>query len=292
MEKISSEWTEYFIIDSGDGEKLEDWNGIKVVRPDPQAIWRKTLKDKVWKDVHAKYFRSEKGGGNWQIYKQMPEEWNINYKNLTFNIKPMGFKHMGLFPEQGCNWDWVINKIQKSAKPFKVLNLFAYTGGATIAAAYAGATEIVHVDASKGMNAIAKKNAALSGLSDVKIRYIADDVFKFVEREIRRQNTYQGIILDPPSYGRGPKGEIWKISEGLSELLSLIKKLLSSNFSFLLLNSYTGGLSHTAISNIIYRECFFDGAEISSGEVLLPVKNSKMFLPCGVYASMERNNER
>lgn len=284
---LASEWKEYRILDAGDGEKLEQWGKIVLRRPDPQIIWNTDKSKDIWKQIHAFYHRSEKGGGQWELKKKIPEKWIIHYKGLTFNIKPTGFKHTGLFPEQAANWDWIIQKIQQAGRPIKVLNLFAYTGGATCAASYAGAAEVVHVDASKGMVAWAKENAESSGLSENKIRYIVDDVFKFVEREYRRGNFYDAIIMDPPSYGRGPKGEVWKLENELPSLLTLTSKILSKDPLFLLVNAYTTGFSHISLNNMM-KQVFGNDYEFSSGEIGIPIEKSDLVLPCGIYARMEK----
>lgn len=284
---LADDWKDYKIIDAGDGEKLEMWKDIILRRPDPQIIWNANKKQKIWKDVHAFYKRSEKGGGDWTYNKKFPDKWVIQYKDLKFVVKPTGFKHTGLFPEQAVNWDWIIDKIKNANRPVKVLNLFAYTGGATCAASYAGATEVVHIDASKGMVAWAKENASLSGLSNNKIRFIVDDVFKFVEREFRRGNFYDAIIMDPPSYGRGPKGEIWKLENELPKLFELISKILSDEALFLLVNAYTTGFSHISLKNMMMQS-FGDSFEFNSGEIGIPIENSSFVLPCGIYTRMEK----
>lgn len=284
---LANEWLDYEIIDAGDGEKLEKWGNIVLRRPDPQIIWNTDKNKKEWKDVHAFYKRSEKGGGDWSYNKKFPDKWHIKYKELKFAVKPTGFKHTGLFPEQAVNWDWIIEKIQNANRPIKVLNLFAYTGGATCAASYAGAVEVVHVDASKGIVAWAKENAQLSNLSKNKIRYIVDDVFKFVEREYRRGNFYDAIIMDPPSYGRGPKGEIWKLENELPKLFQMIEKILSKEPLFLLVNAYTTGFSHISLKNIMIQS-FGEEFDFVSGEIGIPIKNSKFILPCGIYTRMEK----
>lgn len=284
---LAKDWIDYKIIDAGNGEKLEQWGNIILRRPDPQIIWQTDKTQKVWRDVHAFYHRSEKGGGEWEIKKKFPEKWIIRYKKLAFHIKPTGFKHTGLFPEQAANWDWIIQKIQNAGRPIKVLNLFAYTGGATCAASFAGAAEVVHVDASKGMVAWAKENAQASGLSNNRIRYIVDDVFKFVEREYRRGNYYDAIIMDPPSYGRGPKGEIWKLENELPKLLELTSKILSDDMLFLLVNAYTTGFSHVSLNNMM-KKIFGNKHQFISGEIGIPIGESELVLPCGIYARMEK----
>ena len=277
----ADKWTDYSLIDSADGEKLEYWGEYLLRRPDPQAVW--SLKsDKKWDKADAWYHRSKSGGGKWQyLNKKLPERWTIKYRNLTFNIKPMGFKHTGLFPEQAANWDYCADLIKNADRPIKVLNLFAYTGAATVSAAMAGAS-VCHVDAAKGMVAQAKENAVLSGLADAPIRYIVDDCRKFIEREIRRGNTYDGIIMDPPSYGRGPSGEVWKLEDCIDDFIKLTAKLLSENPLFVLVNSYTTGLSSSAIGYIM-KQVFPEG-ELECGELMLPVKASGGFLPCGSSA--------
>ena len=285
--KLANMWTDYELIDLADGEKLERWGNFKVARPDPQVIWKKKSKPASWKDADAYYHRSKTGGGNWEYRNKLPDKWTVSYKNLSFYIKTMGFKHMGLFPEQAVNWDWMIEKIECANRPIKVLNLFAYTGGATIACAYAGA-EVCHVDAAKGMVSWAKDNITLSNLSDRKVRFIVDDVKKFIEREIRRNNKYDAIIMDPPSYGRGPNGELWKIEDELFDLVELCKQVLTDKPLFCLVNSYTTGFSPTVLSNILNMTITerFKGS-VSAGEVGIPVANSNLVLPCGIYGRWE-----
>ena len=251
-----------------------------LVRPDPQIIWKGEAKNKLWKNADGIYRRSSGGGGGW-VKSKMPEQWTVSYGELTFRIKPMGFKHTGLFPEQAANWDWFSGLIKNADRPIKVLNLFAYTGGATMAAAKAG-TQVVHVDASKGMVAMAKENAALCGLSDAPIRYIVDDCKKFVEREIRRGNKYDGIIMDPPSYGRGPNGEVWKLEDNVDELISLVSQVLSDEPLFFLINSYTTGLSPMTMSYIVdLKVASKYGGKTEAGELGLRVKETGLALPCG-----------
>ncbi|EPZ53283.1 hypothetical protein H477_5046 [[Clostridium] sordellii ATCC 9714] len=233
---LADKWKDYELIDMGNGEKLERWGNVVLRRPDPQVMWPIAEEKGLWKTPHGHYHRSSRGGGQWEHKKKYPEKWTISYKNLKFNISPTGFKHTGLFPEQAANWDWAMDKIQNAGRPIKVLNLFAYTGGATVACAYAGA-EVCHVDASKGMVTWAKENLHTSGLQDRKVRFIVDDVVKFVEREIRRGNKYDAIIMDPPSYGRGPKGEVWQIEDKLYGLVELCTKVLSDKPLFFLINS-------------------------------------------------------
>lgn len=286
---LADGWKDYKIIDCSDGEKLEKWADKILVRPDPQVVWRGEKSEKEWRSADARYNRSSSGGGSWQCYKKLPDSWTVSYKNLRFGIKPMGFKHTGLFPEQATNWDWFSELIKKeNDREISVLNLFAYTGGATIAAAAAGA-RVCHVDAAKGMVAWAKENAALSGLSEHPIRYIVDDVKKFVQREIRRGNKYDGIIMDPPSYGRGPGGEVWKIENEIFDLIELCTELLSDKAVFFLVNSYTTGLSGSVMENICkmtIQKRF--GGRITSDEVGLPIERSELILPCGYSARWQR----
>ena len=276
----SENWKDYELLDASDGERLERWGDLILIRPDPQIIWKGAGKHPLWKRADGIYRRSSTGGGAW-VKNQLPESWTIRYGELGFLLRPMGFKHTGLFPEQAANWDWFSSLIRKEERPIRVLNLFAYTGGATLAAAAAGAS-VVHVDASKGIVAQAKENAALSGLGGAPIRYIVDDCKKFVEREIRRGHTYEGIIMDPPSYGRGPNGEIWKLEDSIEELLELTSKLLSDKPLFFLLNSYTTGLSamtmHYLVDLKIGRRF---GGVTESGELGLRVSSTGGFLPCG-----------
>ena len=285
---IANNWEDYKIIDMANGQKLEKWGNIILSRPDPQIVWKDKNFPEEWKNVNAIYSRSKTGGGSWKYKKKIPNSWQIKYKNLTFNIKPMGFKHTGLFPEQAVNWDWMINKIKLAKREIKVLNLFAYTGGATVACLSAGAS-CCHVDSSKGMVTWAKENVQSSGLADRKVRYIVDDVVKFVNREIRRENKYDAIIMDPPSYGRGAKGEVWQFEDNIYELVELCTKILSDNPLFFLINSYTTGISSTVLANILnltvgklYR------GEIEAGEIGLPMENSKLILPCGIYGRWEQ----
>ena len=277
---IADNWSDYRIIDTSSGEKLERWGKYVLVRPDPQVIWYTDKNNALWRKADASYKRSKSGGGAWNENK-LPESWVIGYRDLKFLIKPMGFKHTGLFPEQATNWDWFSDLIKNADRPIKVLNLFAYTGGATVAAAKAGAS-VCHVDASKGMVQSAKENARLSGLEDAPIRYIVDDCKKFVEREIRRGNKYDGIIMDPPSYGRGPTGEIWKIEENIDQFVELVSGVLSDNPLFFLLNSYTTGLSASTMKYISDTRLLtkFKGKS-EADELGLPVEESGLALPCG-----------
>ena len=285
---VTNNWKDYEILDMADGEKLERWKDIILVRPDPQIIWKDKSFPKKWNDITAKYIRSNTGGGKWEYKKKVPNAWQVNYKNLTFNIKPMGFKHTGLFPEQAANWDWMMDKIKNVKREIKVLNLFAYTGGATVACLAAGAS-VCHVDSSKGMVAWAKENVISSGLQDRPVRYIVDDVVKFVNREIRRGNKYDAIIMDPPSYGRGANGEVWKFEDNLCDLVELCSKVLSDNPLFFLINSYTTGISSTVLENILNLNIEKKyGGKVSNGEIGLPMTNSKLILPCGIYGRWEK----
>ena len=277
---IADKWKDYTVLDTSSGEKLERWGKYTLVRPDPQVIWFTDKKNPLWKNADASYKRSRSGGGAWSE-NRLPESWTISYGDLRFRIKPMGFKHTGLFPEQAANWDWFSELIRNAGRPIKVLNLFAYTGGATVAAAKAGAS-VCHVDASKGMVQAAKENAALSGLSEAPIRYIVDDCKKFIEREIRRGNKYDGIIMDPPSYGRGPTGEVWKIEESIDSFVELTAGVLSDAPLFFLLNSYTTGLSASTMKYISSVRLLskFNG-KCEADELGLPVKDTGLALPCG-----------
>ena len=280
---IANEWKDYQVLDTSAGEKLERWGDYLLVRPDPQVIWKTEKTLKGWKKPNGHYHRSSKGGGEWEFFN-LPNEWSINYKDLTFHLKPFSFKHTGLFPEQATNWDWFSNLIKKADRPIKVLNLFAYTGGATLAAAKAGA-HVTHVDASKGMVQWAKENAVASGLSDAPIRYLVDDCVKFVEREIRRGNKYDAIIMDPPSYGRGPKGEIWKIEESIFPFIELTTQILSEKPLFFLINSYTTGLQPAVLSYMVNTAIVNKfGGSVEANEIGLPVKSNGLVLPCGASA--------
>ena len=276
---IAENWTDYEVLDCSQGEKLERWGDYILVRPDPQVIWNTGNSLPGWRNRNGHYHRSSKGGGEWEFFN-LPEQWNIHYKTLTFNLKPFSFKHTGLFPEQAANWDWFSGLIKSSGRPVKVLNLFAYTGGATLAAA-AGA-QVTHVDASKGMVAWAKENARSSGLEDAPVRWLVDDCVKFVEREIRRGNKYDAVIMDPPSYGRGPKGEIWKIEDCIHPFIRLCTNILSDNPLFFLVNSYTTGLAPAVLTYMIETEIGKNfGGTTESGEIGLPVTSSGLVLPCG-----------
>ena len=285
--KLSNEWKDYEILDMSDGKKLERWGNYILDRPDPQILWKEKLNINLWSKADAIYHRSKKGGGYWQNIANLPNTWQIKYKDLTFNIKQMGFKHTGLFPEQAVNWDYMIDKIKSSNRKVKVLNLFAYTGGATVACAYAGA-DVVHVDSSKGMVLWAKENIESSNLTDRYVRFIVDDVIKFVKREIRRGNKYDAIIMDPPSYGRGVNGEIWNIEDSLYDLIELCNKVLSDKPLFFLVNSYTTGMSPTVLENILNLTINKKHkGKVSSNELGLPMTNSKLILPCGIYGLWE-----
>lgn len=286
---IADNWKDYEVIDTSDGEKLERWGDYVLLRPDPQVIWSTKKEDKRWRKLNGHYHRSTKGGGEWEFF-DLPEEWSIRYKELTFNLKPFSFKHTGLFPEQAVNWDWfskIISEALKNDKkysndrPLKVLNLFAYTGGATVSAAKAGAA-VTHVDASKGMVGWAKENAVSSGLADAPVRWLVDDCVKFVEREIRRGNKYDGIIMDPPSYGRGPKGEIWKIEESVFPFIELCTGILSDDAEFFLINSYTTGLQPAVLSYMLNTALVSKfGGHVEAEEIGLPVSSNGLVLPCG-----------
>lgn len=277
---IADKWDDYTVVDTSDGEKLEYWGRYSLIRPDPQVIWKTEKKNPLWKRADASYKRSRSGGGAWSE-NRLPESWVIGYRDLRFKIKPMGFKHTGLFPEQAANWDWMRELIENAGRSVSVLNLFAYTGGATVACAKAGAT-VCHVDASKGMVGAAKENAALSGLADSPIRYIVDDCKKFIEREIRRGRKYDAIIMDPPSYGRGPTGEVWKIEENIDAFVELCNAVLSDKPLFFLLNSYTTGLSASTMKYITDTRLLKGRKGKSEADELgLPVKESGLNLPCG-----------
>ena len=285
--QLSYDWKDYRCLATGDGEKLESWGNIILRRPDPQIIWEKS-NDSIWNKYDGLYIRSNKGGGSWEFKKRLPDYWTINYKHLKFKVSPTNFKHTGIFPEQAVNWDYVMNKIKESdTEDFRVLNLFAYTGCATMAASSAGAKEVVHVDASKGMVDWAKENMKLCGLENNHIRFIVDDVIKFLEREKRRGRTYHGIIMDPPSYGRGPKGEVWRLEDNLQELLLKSRDVLDDNYSFLLINSYTTGVSPTSLNNIL--NLTFMNSKVETGEIGLPVEENNLILPCGIYGRVTKD---
>lgn len=290
---LADQWKDYEVIDCSKGEKLERWGDYLLVRPDPQVIWDTPKKETGWRKMNGHYHRSSKGGGEWEFF-QLPKEWTIQYslpinKKLTFHLKPFSFKHTGLFPEQAANWNWfsqLIADAVSKGRQVKVLNLFAYTGGATLAAAAAGAS-VTHVDASKGMVTWAKENAISSGLKDAPIRWLVDDCVKFVEREIRRGNHYDAIIMDPPSYGRGPKGEIWKIEESVYPLIQLCSQILTDNPLFFLINSYTTGLQPAVLSYMISTVLGTANGTVTASEIGLPVSSSGLVLPCGASGRYE-----
>lgn len=283
---IAQGWKDYEVLDCSGGEKLERWGRYVLVRPDPQVIWDTPKDAPGWRRPNAHYHRSAMGGGEWEFF-DLPEQWKIRYGGLTFHLKPFRFKHTGLFPEQAANWDWFSEKIRAANRPIKVLNLFAYTGGATVAAAAAGAS-VTHVDAAKGMVTWAKENAASSGLADAPIRWIVDDCVKFAEREIRRGNRYDAIIMDPPSYGRGPKGEIWKIEDSVFPLITLCERLLSDKPLFFLVNSYTTGLQPAVLSYMLHTVLGKYHGKITSDEIGLPVSANGLVLPCGASGRFEK----
>ena len=279
--RLSENWKDYELIDTSDGERLERWGDIILIRPDPQIIWSGEKKDPRWRSAHAVYHRSNSGGGHWETLKKVPDVWSIKYGDLTFRLKPMGFKHTGLFPEQAVNWKLADKLIREANRPIKVLNMFAYTGGATIACLNAGAS-VTHVDASKGMVQWAKENAQVSGLADRSVRWLVDDCVKFVKREIRRGNKYDAIIMDPPSYGRGPDGEVWKLENQIGELLTDTAKLLSDDALFVFLNSYTGGLSPTILDYMV-KTTFpnLENSKVFTEEIGLKATSRDVVLPCG-----------
>lgn len=283
---ISNKWIDYECLATGNKEKLERWGNIILNRPDPQIIWQKS-DNLIWNKWDGYYHRSNMGGGSWEFRKKLPEYWTVKYRDLTFKVSPTNFKHTGIFPEQATNWDYVIDKIKNSnIKEFRVLNLFAYTGCATMAASSAGASEVVHVDSSKGMIDWAKENMHLSHLENNKIRFIQDDVIKFLEKEKRRGRTYHGIIMDPPSYGRGPNKEVWRFEDNIQELLLKAKDVLDENYSFLLISAYTTGVSPTSLKNIL--SLTFDNQNIETGEIGLPVTENNLSLPCGIYGKVSK----
>ena len=277
----AADWKDYSVIATGNGYKLERWGGVTLLRPDPQVIWKPSIDLDGYKGLSAKYVRSETGGGRWLIKGKMPDEWTVSYKDLKFKIKPMGFKHTGLFPEQAVNWDLMSDLIKNAGREINVLNLFAYTGGATVACAKAGA-KVCHVDAAKGMVERAGENVRLSNVGDGKVRYIIDDCKKFVEREIRRGKTYDAVIMDPPSYGRGPNGEMWKLENELFSLVDLCTKVLSDNPLFFLINSYTTGLQPQVLKNILQLTVAKGrGGKVDAYEVGLKTEEDGVILPCG-----------
>ena len=290
---LADGWKDYQVIDTSAGDKLERWGSYILRRPDPQVIWNTPENRPEWKKINAHYHRSERGGGEWEFF-DLPKQWSIGYDlpvgHMEFNLKPFSFKHTGLFPEQAANWEWFSDLISKAGRPIKVLNLFAYTGGATIAAAKAGA-HVTHVDASKGMTAWAKENAALSGVDEKLTRWIVDDCTKFVEREIRRGNHYDAIIMDPPSYGRGPKGEVWKIEDCIYDLVGLCAQLLSDDALFFLINSYTTGLQPAVLTVLLETQVRKGrGGKVVSDEIGLPVLEGGIILPCGASGRWFQSN--
>ena len=281
---ISNNWQDFECLATGNGEKLERWGNIILNRPDPSIIWDKT-NNPIWSTWDGYYKRSNLGGGEWTFRKKLPEYWTVKYKELTFKVSPTNFKHTGIFPEQATNWDYIIDKIKNSNNQEKrILNLFAYTGCATMASSYAGATEVVHVDSSKGMIDWAKENMRLCHLENNTIRFIQDDVLKFLDREIRRGHTYHGIIMDPPSYGRGPNKEVWRFEDDIQELLNKVKQLLDPNYDFLLIRAYTTGVSPTSLKNIL--SLTFKDSHIETGEIGLPITENNLSLPCGIYGKV------
>ncbi len=282
---IASEWKDYEVLDTGDGEKLERWRDIILRRPDPQAIWPKQ-KSEIWTRADAHYHRSQKGGGEWEFFKKLPDRWSVRYGTLEFYVRPTGFKHTGLFPEQAVNWDWMAGLIRKSNRPIKVLNLFGYTGGATLACAAAGA-KVTHVDAAKGMVQWAGENRKLAKIDETRVRWIVDDAVKFVEREARRGNTYEGILMDPPSYGRGPGGEVWKLENELYSLVSACEKVLARDALFMLINSYTTGLQPAVLNNMLTMTVARTrSGKVVADEIVLPVTAGGV-LPCGASGRWE-----
>ena len=282
--RVADGWKDYELLDCSDGERLERWGDIILIRPDPQVIWKTPKKHPMWKNANARYLRSSKGGGHWEVLRKTPDSWSIKYKELSLNVKTMGFKHTGIFPEQAVNWDYTAELIKKAGRPVRVLNLFSYTGGATVACLKAGA-QVVHVDASKGMVAWAKENAVASSVADRPVRWIVDDCIKFVQREIRRGNKYDIIIMDPPSYGRGPGGEVWKLEDEVYSFVELCTKVLSDDPLMVLINSYTTGLSPAVMQYILGALVVPKfGGEVTGSEIGLPVTRTGMVLPCGASA--------
>ena len=282
--RYTKDWQDYTLLDCSDGERLERWGDIVLIRPDPQVIWQTPKTHPLWQKANARYNRSKTGGGSWEVYSSLPADWSVSYRDLTFRVKTMGFKHTGLFPEQAVNWDAVTQLIRESDRPLKVLNLFAYTGGATIACLKAGAS-VVHVDASKGMVQWAKENAKASGVDDRPVRWIVDDCIKFVQREIRRGNRYDIIIMDPPSYGRGPGGEVWKLEDEVYDFVALCEQVLSDDAKLMLINSYTTGLSPSVMQYILQAVVQLKhGGAVTCDEIGLPVAGTDRVLPCGASA--------
>ena len=288
--RISNEWVDYECIDAGNGEKLERWRNVILRRPDPQAMWYTDDYSK-WKNVDGFYHRSKSGGGNWEFFSKLDEFWTIDYKGLTFKVSPTGFKHTGLFPEQAVNWDFMMKKIKNSNRKIKVLNLFSYTGAATMACSKAGA-DVVQVDASKGMTEWAKENMRLSRLENNSIRFIVDDCLKFVKREARRGNKYDAIVMDPPSYGRGPNKEVWKFEDNIYKLIEACMEILSDKPLFFLINSYTTGVSAIVLENILKTTVLKKYPEgiVDSGDIGLPITNNNLVLPCGIYGRYQSND--
>lgn len=288
--RISNEWKDYECIDAGYGEKLERWGNVVLRRPDPQAMWHTEL-DAKWKKVDGFYHRSQKGGGNWEFFKKLDEYWTINYKHLTFKVSPTGFKHTGLFPEQATNWDFMMNKIKNANRKIKVLNLFSYTGAATMACSSAGA-DVVQVDSSKGMTEWAKENMYLSHLENNSIRFIVDDCLKFVLREARRGNKYDAIVMDPPSYGRGPNKEVWKFEDNIYKLIDACMQILSDKPLFFLINSYTTGISSIVLENILKTTILkkYPNGVVDAGDIGLPITTNNLILPCGIYGRYQSND--
>ncbi len=285
---VSDKWKDYECLNAGNGEKLERWGNIILRRPEPGAMWEMPF-DKTWNEIDAFYHRSSKGGGYWEFKKQLPESWTISYKDLTFKVTPTNFKHTGLFPEQAVNWDFMMDKIKKSKRKIKVLNLFAYTGAATMACAKAGA-DVVQVDASKGMTAVAKENMHLSNLDNAYIRFIVDDCLKFVQREYRRGNKYDAVVMDPPSYGRGPNKEMWKFEKNMTVLFEEILKILSDKPLFFIINAYTVGISSTVLGNMLKMGMKKYGGKVQNGELGLKITKNDLILPCGIYGRWESND--
>lgn len=293
MIQIADQWKDYACLDAGNGEKLERWDSVILRRPDPTAIWPIEGNHRDWNTADAVYHRSKSGGGSWEYRKKLPESWTVSYGDLVFKVSPTGFKHTGLFPEQAVNWDWMSNLIRSHAdEDLHILNLFAYTGAATVACSAAGAAEVVHVDASKGIVKWAQENRDLSGLQSKSIRYIVDDVLKFVQREKRRGHKYQGILMDPPSYGRGPDGEMWKFEKEITGLIEACLDIFDDNGLFFLINSYTAGFSSIVLQNMMQTMILPDhpNGTVTAGEVAIPVQNRDLLLPCGIYGRWQRND--
>ena len=288
--RISDEWKDYECIDAGNGEKLERWGNIILRRPDPQAMWYTDI-DSKWKDIDGFYHRSKSGGGNWEFFSKLDEYWTIRYKDLTFKVSPTGFKHTGLFPEQAVNWDFMMDKIKNSNRKIKALNLFSYTGGATMACSKAGA-DVVQVDSSKGMTEWSKENMRLCNLENNSIRFIVDDCLKFVKREARRGNKYDAIVMDPPSYGRGPNKEVWKFEDNIYKLIEACMDILSDKPLFFLINSYTTGVSAIVLENILKTTVLkkYPNGRVDSGDIGLPITKNNLVLPCGIYGRYESND--